>query len=143
MPSRNDPMGFTDPRGEAQKTRDLLRQAHAERTATAEPAFRSQELDNQHGSIEPSVFPTATSEPRPKRADMNSWGAKGRTAAAGYQPATQRMRIWWGDGRVPYDYFSITPQEWHSFCQQAAMPGGSPGKWINAIGNSHEFGPIE
>ena len=122
---------FTNPHVEAQKTRDLLRAAHEERTDTAEPSSRSEELDQEHGAIEPSLHPTASSNPQDPR-----------TAAAGYQPSTQRMRVWWGDGRIAYDYFNITPQEWHSFCQQAAMPGGSPGKWINAIGNSHAYGPI-
>jgi hypothetical protein len=124
-------MGFTDPRGEAQKVRDTLRMAHEIRTATAEDVSRSEMLDQQHGPVEPSLMPTATSNPEDPR-----------TAKAGYQMITQRMRIWWGDGGVPYDYFDVTPQEWHSFAQQAAMPGGSPGKWINAIGNSHEYGPI-
>lgn len=128
MPTRGP---HTDPRGEAAKTRELLRQAHEDRTATAEDKTRSEELDEEYGPVTPSLMPTATSNP-----------ADPRTAQAGYQPATQRMRVWWGDGRVAYDYFNVTPQEWHSFCQQAAMPGGSPGRWINAVGNSHSYGPV-
>jgi hypothetical protein len=122
---------FTDPRGEAEKTRKTLREAHKERTEKAEDKTRSQEMDEAHGEIEPSIMPTASSNPQDPR-----------TARAGYQTSTQRMRVWWGDGGVAYDYFGVTPQEWHSFCQQAAMPGGSPGRWINAIGNSHSYGPI-
>jgi hypothetical protein len=132
MPSRNPGEHmFTNPRQAAQSTRELLRKAHEDRTATAEPSSRSQELDFAHGPVNPSIFPTASSNPQDPR-----------TAKAGYQPASMRMRVWWGDGRVAYDYFDITPQEWHTFAQQAAMPGGSPGKWINAIGNSHSYGPI-
>lgn len=132
--TRNSSKGehiFTNPHEEAEKVRKTLREAHVDRTATASDASKSEEMDMQYGVIEPSLRPTASSNPQDPR-----------TAQAGYQPATQRMRVWWGDGRIAYDYFNITPQEWHSFCQQAAMPGGSPGKWINAIGNSHEYGPI-
>jgi hypothetical protein len=122
---------FTNPRAHAESVRQTLRKAHEERTSTAEPVTRSEDMDRVHGPVEPSLMPTATSNP-----------ADPRTARAGYQPATQRMRVWWGDGGTPYDYFDITPQEWHTFAQQAAMPGGSPGKWINAIGNSHSYGPV-
>lgn len=133
---------FTNPREEAQRIRDLISKPHTARTSDAQPLSRSEMMDEQFGPIEPSIKPTATIEPRDKRAQMNEWGAKGRTAAAGYQPASQRMRVWWGDGGTAYDYFNITPQEWHSFAQQAAMPNGSPGRWINQVGNMHEYGKV-
>jgi hypothetical protein len=84
-------------------------------------------MDDEFGDIEASYFPTPSINPQDPR-----------TSAAGYDYHTQRMRVWWGDGKVPYDYHDITPQEWDSF-QKAP----SPGRWINMIGNAHEYGPVD
>src|ERR1700722_7396551 len=134
---------FTDPRREAEYTRDLIKQGykqgHAKATAKiwvqnkpdrisgAESTVESQERDHERGGgIQPSYSPTPSSNPQDPR-----------TAQAGYDFLTQTMRVWWGDGRVPYDYYNVTPQEWDSF-QKAK----SPGKWINAVGNAQEYGPV-
>lgn len=99
------------------------RMAHQDQSE-ALPKGHSEFLDEQMGEIQPTYSPTPSSNP-----------SDPRTAKAGYDQLTQRMRVWWGDGGAPYDYYEITPQEWDSF-----QDADSPGKWINAIGNAHRYG---
>jgi hypothetical protein len=59
-----------------------------------------------------------------------------RTSSATYYSQTQMLVIQWGDGGVPYAYYDVTPQEYDAF-ERAT----SPGKYINAVLNNHNYGP--
>lgn len=61
--------------------------------------------------------------------------ANPRTRAASYYSQTQMMVVEWGDGGVPYAYYDVTPQDWDAFTQS-----DSPGKFINAVLNNHNYG---
>lgn len=82
--------------------------------------------DQERGGPVPiTYFPTPTINP-----------ADPRTAAAGYDRATQTLRIEWGDGGVAYNYYDVTPSEWRNFQRVK-----SPGRWVNRVGNFHTYGP--
>lgn len=140
---------FTDPREAARFTREALRRGgeavygtrHAmsaigvnphhfpedkRKMPDAEAELLAQQTDDVAGRVEISYAPTNTSNPQDPR-----------TAAAGYDPSTQRLLVEWGDGGTPYYYYDVTPQEWDAF-QRA----DSPGKFINAILNEKNYGPI-
>jgi hypothetical protein len=134
---------FTDPHKEAQYTRDLLAQGyqreHAKSLAAdwvqhkpdrvpdkAESTVKAKEANEDKGLVPITYYPTPSSNPQDPRTD-----------GAGYDVLRQIMRVEWGDGGKGYYYYNITPQEYDSF-----LDADSPGRWINAIGNSHEYGPI-
>lgn len=84
-------------------------------------------LGNQErgGDVPITYFPTRTSNP-----------SDPRTAAAGYDPETQTMRVSWGDGGPDYLYYQVTREEWRRFQRVA-----SPGRMINRVFNYHPYGP--
>jgi len=142
---------FTDPRKAAETIRQLARQgakvgqqllgtAHAmsqlgmhpqhvgkKMTGGESRALAHQVTEAGGGDIPITYAPTSSSNP-----------ADPRTSAAGYDPVTQTMRVEWGDGGVPYNYYNVTPQEWELFQRVE-----SPGKLINAMFNSKNYGPVE
>lgn len=62
-----------------------------------------------------------------------------RTRYSDYDPVTQRLYVEWGDGRTPYYYYDVTPQEADMFQNQV----DSPGRYINAVLNFKNYGPVE
>lgn len=84
----------------------------------------------QAGQVQPNpdrvYAPTATINPDDPR-----------TKAASYYSQTQTVVIEWGDNGVPYAYYDVTPQEWDAFTQAE-----SPGRYINAVLNAKNYGPI-
>jgi hypothetical protein len=104
-----------------------LQPHHAEdKMAPAEAIFMAQQTDESSGPVEISYEPTASSKP-----------SDPRTSAAGYDAATQRLMIQWGDGGTPYYYYGVTPQEWDAFQESS-----SPGRYINSVLNYKNYGPI-
>ncbi len=102
--------------------------APSERKMTdAEADLLADQTDAVAGRVPVTYAPTATSNP-----------ADPRTSAAGYDPVTQRLYIEWGDGRTPYYYYDVPPQIWDAFTQ-----ANSPGKFINAVLNRYNYGPID
>jgi hypothetical protein len=85
------------------------------------------ELGDQErgGPVSLTYFPTRTSNP-----------GDPRTAAAGYDSATQTMRVEWGDGGAAYNYYGVPPNIWRNFRRAP-----SPGKYINRVLNSYTYGP--
>lgn len=85
------------------------------------------DLGNQQrgGPVEVTYFPTSTSDP-----------ADPRTAAAGYDPATQTLRVEWGDGGRAYNYYGVPPNIWRNFRRAP-----SPGRYINRVLNYYMYGP--
>lgn len=84
-------------------------------------------LGNQQrgGPVQITYFPTPTSDP-----------SDPRTAAAGYDKETQTLRVEWGDGGAPYNYYNVSPSEWRNFRRVK-----SPGRAINRVLNAHPYGP--
>jgi hypothetical protein len=156
MPRRNKSHSrgehvFTDPHKEAQYQRELLAQGYGkehskqvakdwakvahERTDRASSHIRAED-ENRDEGIVPITNDTAgftVKEKYPKEAPI--WG---RTRGYGYDQARQILRIAWGDNGTDYYYYNVTPQLFDSF-----EKASSKGRWINAIGNSLEYGPIE
>jgi hypothetical protein len=85
------------------------------------------ELGNQErgGQVALTYFPTKTSNPEDPR-----------TAAAGYDPTTQTLRVAWGDGGQDYNYYNVPPNAWRNFQRV-----GSPGRLINRTLNNFPYGP--
>lgn len=150
--SRSGERTFTDPRKAASFVRGLMEQGaradygtrHAmssigiqphhyiDRNATkrmpdAEAEHLAQATDDAGGEVQITKQPMATSNPQDPR-----------TAAGGYDPVTQRLRVEWGDGGTPYYYYDVTPQEADFFLNQV----DSPGKYINAVLNHKNYGPV-
>lgn len=92
----------------------------------AEAELLAQQTDDAAGRVTVSYSPTRTSNPQDPR-----------TSAAGYDPQTQRLYVEWGDGGTPYYYYDVTPQEWDAFQRT-----DSPGRFINAILNEKNYGPV-
>jgi hypothetical protein len=106
----------------------FLPPAPSERKMTdAEADLLADQTDAVAGRVPITYSPTATSNP-----------ADPRTAAAGYDPVTQRLLVEWGDGGTPYYYYDVPPQVWDSF-----QNADSPGKFINAVLNKYNYGPID
>jgi hypothetical protein len=143
---------FTDPRKAASFVRGLMEQGaradygtrHAmnsigiqphhyiDRSSTkkmpdAEAENLAQETDDASGEVQITKSPMATSNPQDPR-----------TAASGYDPVTQRLKVEWGDGGTPYYYYDVTPQEADMFMNQV----DSPGRFINAVLNGKNYGPV-
>lgn len=85
------------------------------------------ELGNQQrgGQVQITYFPTPTINP-----------ADPRTAAAGYDRATQTLRVEWGDGGAAYNYYNVEPSVWNNLRKVK-----SPGKFINRVLNNYTYGP--
>lgn len=81
------------------------------------------EFDPAFGFI-PDIDPTRTINP-----------GRPRTRMAGYDPATQTLRIRFREG-VVYGYYNVPPGVWRDFRRTP-----SPGKFINSTLNSFEYGP--
>lgn len=139
---------FTNPREAAKKIREFMRKGatvYGTRAAMsavgvqphhytddkkmpdAEAELLAQQTDSVAGHVRISYSPTRSINP-----------ANPRTAAAGYDPATQRLLVEWGDGGTPYYYYDVTPQEWDGF-----RKADSPGRFINAVLNMKNYGPID
>ena len=151
--SRTGEKVFTDPRAAAAHVRKLMEagsQVYGTRHAMAQlglqphhfvadrnentkkmPDAEARTLAKQMSKVQSDpdkvVAPTKTSNP-----------SDPRTAAASYYSATQVLTVQWGDGGPAYAYYDVTPQEWDGFTK-----ADSPGRFINAILNNHNYGPIE
>jgi KTSC domain len=93
----------------------------------AEALLLAQQTDMVSGPVRVTYAPTPSINP-----------ADPRTAAAGYDPILQRLRIEFADNGVPYNYYDVPPQIWDAF-QQAP----SPGRFINAVLNYFSYGIAE
>jgi hypothetical protein len=144
---------FTDPRKAAAKIRGLMAQgaqvygtrnamsqvgiqphhfvADRDETSKKMPDAEAQTLAKQMAKVQPDPdqvkAPTKTSNP-----------SDPRTAAASYYSQTQTLVVQWGDGGTAYAYYDVTPQEWDAFTKV-----DSPGRFINAVLNNHNYGPIK
>lgn len=144
---------FTNPREAARKIREFARQgaqvygtrsamsavgiqphhyipektAPGKKMPDAEAELLADQLDTVAGPVEISYAPTRTSDP-----------SNPRTSGAGYDPATQRLMVEWGDGGTPYYFYDVTAQEWDGFRKAA-----SPGKFINTVLNAKNYGPVD
>lgn len=58
-----------------------------------------------------------------------------RTSSAEYYRESQILRIYWGDNGPAYNYYDVSPTEWAGFRRRK-----SPGRWVNAVGNYHDYG---
>jgi hypothetical protein len=150
---------FTDPREAARHIRGLLKEGavvHGTRAAMtsvgiqphhyAESSRRFETRERPHGQ----GLPEAEALLLAQQTDMasgpvqvsydtpSSNPADPRTAAAGYDPVLQRLRIEWGDGGPAYNYYNVPPQIWDSF-QHAP----SPGRYIDAVLNYFNYGIAE
>lgn len=143
---------FTDPRKAAAHVRELMAsggQVYGTRNAMSAigvqphhfvadrdeqskrmPDAEAKTLAKQMSRVQPNpdqvYAPTSTINP-----------SDPRTRTASYYSQTQTLVVQWGDGGTAYAYYDVTPQEWDAFQQV-----DSPGRFINAVLNSHNYGPI-
>lgn len=136
---------FTNPRKAAQFIRGLMKQGsqvYGTRSAMsrvgiqphhytddkpmpdAEASTLAEQTDLVAGPVPISYAPTPSSNPQDPR-----------TAAAGYDPSLQRLRVEWGDGGAAYNYYDVPPQIWDAFQRT-----DSPGKFINSTLNNYNYG---
>jgi KTSC domain len=117
------------PRYRAEFTGDgkiRLRPSHENATEAPEAETLRIIGDQERGGPVPiTYFPTPTSNPPDPR-----------TAAAGYDRATQTLRVEWGDGGPAYNYYGVEPGIWRNFRRVK-----SPGKYINRVLNGYTYGP--
>lgn len=73
-----------------------------------------------------SYYPSRTSNPTDPR-----------TSALGYDKESRTMVVAWGDGGTPYYYRDVSPSEW-----RAMRLSASPGRLINDLFNTKEYGPF-
>jgi KTSC domain len=97
-------------------------------TPTPEHELLRDETDEQRGGPVPiSIAPTPSTDP-----------SNPRTAAMGYDPDTQVLRVEWADGGTAYNYYDVTKEEWRGIRRVK-----SPGKFINRRLNGKLYGPAE
>lgn len=89
--------------------------------------LRDETDEERGGPVDITIAPTPSSNPPDPR-----------TAAMGYDPVTRVLRVEWGDGGTPYNYYGVTKEEWRSIKRVK-----SPGKFINRRLNGHIYGPAD
>lgn len=92
----------------------------------AEAILLARQLARAQPEPDDTWAPTPSSNPR-----------NPRTSGASYYSTTQTMVVEWGDGGTPYAYYDVPMQTWNAFKET-----DSPGRFINAVLNNYQYGPI-
>jgi len=61
-----------------------------------------------------------------------------RTSRVEYYKAAKVMKVYWGDGGTPYQYYDVTLSQMKSM-----MDVKSPGRKIRRVFDNHVYGPVE
>jgi KTSC domain len=137
---------FTDPRAAAREVRRLIKEGATPVGTRATmmsvgvmPHHSAEKMDHVEGRLMAEVTDAAGGHVEISRSPNPSINPEDpRTSGDGYDPLTQRLRVDWGDGGTPYYYYDVPPQVFAAYRRAA-----SPGRFINAVLNNYEYGPIE